>query len=93
MYLLTMPQNVILSKNLEKLQGKRDNPCILNIHLSVTDRTNKASEWLINTSKAIEDSSKIITLDPVNIYRHSGAKKYIFFISIHRTSVNSDHML
>lgn len=89
MYLLTMPQNVILSKNLEKLQGKRDNPYILNIHLSVTDRTKR----LINTSKATGDSSKIITLDPVNIYRHSGAKKYIFFVSIRRTSVKSDHML
>lgn len=39
MPLLTMPQNVILSKNLEELQGKRDNPQLstLNIHLSETD--------------------------------------------------------
>lgn len=48
MPLLKMPQNVILSKNLSELQGKRDNPqlSVLNIHLSETDRTNKASERL-----------------------------------------------
>lgn len=42
-----MPQNVV-SKNLKKLQGKRVNPQlyqdILNIYLSIIDRTNKTSE-------------------------------------------------
>lgn len=82
-----MPQNVV-SKNLKKLQGKRVNPQlyqdILNIYLSIIDRTNKTSEWL-------EKKSKITTLDPINIYRslYSEANKYTFFLSIHGTFVKT----
>lgn len=48
MYLLTMPQNVVLNKNFEELQRKKNNPqlCILSIHLSTTDRINEVSEKL-----------------------------------------------
>lgn len=41
----------------------------------------------------MEDSNKITTLDPINIYRHSEAKEYTFILNIHRTSVKTDHML
>lgn len=43
-----MPQNVVLNKNLEELQRKKNSPqlYILSIHLSITDRRNEVSEKL-----------------------------------------------
>lgn len=68
---------------------------ILNIHLLVTNRTNKTSERLKKITKAIEDSNKITTLDLVNTYRtlHSRTKVCTFLLNTHETFIKTDYIL